>query len=194
MSRCHDAQADDVLRGCLKCIGTGRNFAEVGAPRFVQSYNGTPVLLAGGGLSGSRLGFSNIYRGANYLEIDIDVAAHFTYLSQRGICWALGLCDRLEADLAFLIEARSENELPECCLGCVTLNKLPVLQAIDEATLFGPIAGPGALESSLERAARDELEASEDGDAAPSSERKTSAVQEVKEGDGPSSSEGAAHR
>lgn len=45
-----------------------------------------------------------IYRGPNYLEVDIDVAAHFTYLSQRGICWALGLCDRLEADIAFVIE------------------------------------------------------------------------------------------
>lgn len=101
---CRDAQTDDVLRGALKLIGFGRNFADLGAPSFVQSYNGKPVLLAGGGLTGSRLGFGQIYRGPNYLEVDIDVASHFTYLSQRGICWALGLCDKLMADIAFVIE------------------------------------------------------------------------------------------
>lgn len=45
-----------------------------------------------------------VYRGANYLEVDIDVAENFTYLSQRGICWALGLCDKLNADVAFVVE------------------------------------------------------------------------------------------
>jgi hypothetical protein len=57
---CRDAQTDDVLRGALKLIGFGRNFAELGAPSFVQSYNGKPVLLAGGGLTGSRLGFGQV--------------------------------------------------------------------------------------------------------------------------------------
>ena len=41
----------------------------MGAPSFVQSYNGKPVLLAGGGLTGNRLGFGQIYRGENYLEV-----------------------------------------------------------------------------------------------------------------------------
>jgi hypothetical protein len=143
---CRDAPTDDVLRGCMKLIGNGRNFAEVGAPSFVQSYNGKPVLLAGGGLGGNRLGISQIYRGANYLEIDIDVAAHFTFLSQRGICWMLNYCDRLVSDLGFVIEGRTEAELPECLLGCVTLVKMPVLKSVNEATMFG------AVYSSQERA------------------------------------------
>jgi hypothetical protein len=36
-------------------------------------------------------------------------------------------------------QGRSEGDLPECCLGCVQLNCLPVLQAVDEAALFGPL-------------------------------------------------------
>ena len=43
----------------------------MGAPSFVQSYNGKPVLLAGGGLTGNRLGFVQIYRGENYLEVGV---------------------------------------------------------------------------------------------------------------------------
>lgn len=160
---CRDAQTDDVLRGCLKLIGNGRNFAELGAPGFVQSYNAKPVLLAGGGLTGNRLGFSNIYRGPNYLEVDIDVAAHFTYLSQRGICWALGLCDRLEADIAFVIEGRTEDELPECCLGCVKMMKMPVLQAVDEAALFGPFASSFNSTARPEGITEEEEEEKEEG-------------------------------
>lgn len=57
---CRDAQTDDVLRGALKLLGEVLNLAEVGAPSFVQSYNKKPVLLAGGGLTGSRLGFSQV--------------------------------------------------------------------------------------------------------------------------------------
>jgi hypothetical protein len=140
---CRDAQTDDVLRGALKLIGFGRNFSELGAPSFVQNYNGKPVLLAGGGLTGNRLGFAQIYRGPNYLEVDIDVASHFTYLSQRGICWALGLCDNLLADVAFVIEGRSEDELPECLLGSVSMSKMPILNALDEAAVFGPSQSVG---------------------------------------------------
>jgi hypothetical protein len=160
---CRDAVNDDVLRGALKLMGFGRNFGEVGAPSFVQSYNGKPVLLAGGGLTaGSRLGFGQIYRGANYLEVDIDVAAHFTYLSQRGICWALGLLDKLNIDIAFVIEGRCEEDLPECVLGCVSISKMAALSTIDEAAMFG------AAFSSLERDAHEQAKGGETGTASAS--------------------------
>jgi len=89
-----------------------------------------------------------IYRGANYLEVDVDVAEHFTYLSQRGVCWAIGLMDRLIMDIAFVIEGRSEEELPEAVLCCVHIEKMPVLSTIGEAALFGGING-GTSSNSL---------------------------------------------
>jgi len=135
---CRDAATDDALRGCLKAIGTARNFAEVGAPGLVQGYNSKPILLASSGFhTGERPGIAQFYRKDHFLQIDIDVASHFTYVSQRGICWALGVAEKLVADIAFVIEARHEDELPECVLGCNRLDKMPVLTAMDEASIFG---------------------------------------------------------
>jgi hypothetical protein len=73
--------------------------------------------------------------------VDVDVAEHFTYLSQRGICWALGLMDKLSTDIAFVVEGRSEDELPEAVLCCVHIDKMPVLSAVGEAALFGAASG-----------------------------------------------------
>lgn len=79
---CRDAAHNDSLRGCLKLIGTGQNFSEIGAPPFVHSYNSKPVLLAGAGFSTKdRAGISQLYRGPNYIQIDVDVASHFTYVA-----------------------------------------------------------------------------------------------------------------
>jgi hypothetical protein len=158
---CRDAQTDDVLRGTLKLIGDAHNFADVGAPSFVQSYNAKPVLLAGGGLTGNRLGFAQIYRGHNYLEVDVDVAEHFTYLSQRGICWALGLMDKLSTDIAFVVEGRSEDELPEAVLCCVHIDKMPVLSAVGEAALFGAASGSDNRDGSASGGGADGLDGSE---------------------------------
>jgi hypothetical protein len=77
----------------------------------------------------------------------VDVAEHFTYLSQRGICWAIGLMDKLLMDIAFVIEGRSEDELPEAVLCCVHIEKMPVLSTIGEAALFAGINGSSSSNS-----------------------------------------------
>ena len=51
------------------------------------------------------------------MEIDIDVAKGFSYVAQRGVCWMLGTADKLIADIAFVLEGREEDLLPECPLG-----------------------------------------------------------------------------
>jgi hypothetical protein len=38
-----------LLSGRFKAIGFGFNFDEAGAPSFIKSYNGKPVLFAAGG-------------------------------------------------------------------------------------------------------------------------------------------------
>ena len=73
---CRDAQTDDVLRGALKLMGDTLNLAEVGAPSLVQSYNKKPVLLAGGGLTGSRLGISQVCQHVCVVGVHICLALH----------------------------------------------------------------------------------------------------------------------
>jgi hypothetical protein len=51
----------------------------------------------------------NIIRGRNYLEIDVDMAAHFSYLAQRGIAWGMGQSEKLDLALAFLIEVGTKG-------------------------------------------------------------------------------------
>ncbi len=43
---------------------------------------------------------------------------------------------RLILDVAFTIEGREELELPECALTSVSILKMPLPSAIDEAALF----------------------------------------------------------
>ena len=75
---CRDAMTDQSLRGQMKIVANGRNLKEIGAPSFVQSWSGKPVLLARGAVMGERLPMSQLYRGPNYLEMDVDVASEFT--------------------------------------------------------------------------------------------------------------------
>jgi hypothetical protein len=99
-----DISEDPIMNGRFKAIGLGHNFDEIGAPGFIKGYNGKPVLFSDPGRSGNRKGFSKIVRGLNYLELDIDVAANFSFLAQKGIVWGLGISDKLDSSLGFVIE------------------------------------------------------------------------------------------
>ncbi len=54
----------------MQAIGLGFNFTEVGAPAFVKSYNGKPVLFANGGSKpAQREGFVDILPRKAYMEV-----------------------------------------------------------------------------------------------------------------------------
>ena len=74
---CMDSITDESLRGQLKAVASARNLAEIGAPGVIKNWNGKPVLMARSGFGG-RVGFAQLYRTANYLEIDLDAAAEFS--------------------------------------------------------------------------------------------------------------------
>ena len=135
---CAHANNDRVLNGAFKAIGVGFNFKEAGAPPFVKSFNGKPVLMAHNGPKEKREGFVNIYRDENgkYLECDVDMAAHFSFLAQKGLVWGINKSHKLDCALAFLIEGRSNPDLPECVLGCVQQRYVSVEDAIDESDIF----------------------------------------------------------
>eukprot|EP00123_Amoebidium_parasiticum_P011318 comp20647_c0_seq1/m.26751 comp20647_c0_seq1/g.26751 ORF comp20647_c0_seq1/g.26751 comp20647_c0_seq1/m.26751 type:complete len:811 (-) comp20647_c0_seq1:145-2577(-) len=62
------------------------------------------------------------HSGDNYFEVDIDVNSD---AHARELTWmAVGQTTKLVVDIAFTIEAQSEDELPECVLGAVRFNKI----------------------------------------------------------------------
>lgn len=76
---------------------------------------------------GMRPGICEIYRGPNYIEVDLDVAKWYGYIAQRTIAW--GIASQVKFQGAFLLEGRTLEELPERVLGCVSINQWPVGKA-----------------------------------------------------------------
>lgn len=73
----------------------------------------------------------NYLRQDNFLEIDVDIGSSSVARSVIGL--VLGYVTSIVVDLAILVEAREESELPEYILGTVRLNRLTP----DSALHFG---------------------------------------------------------
>lgn len=70
----------------------------------------------------------NYHRMDNYLEIDVDIGSSSVAKSIIGL--VLGYITGIVVDLAILIEATEENELPEYILGMVRLNHVNLDSAV----------------------------------------------------------------
>lgn len=68
------------------------------------------------------------FRQDNFLEIDVDIGSSSVARSVIGL--VLGYVTSLVVDLAILIEAKEEEDLPEYILGTVRLNKLKLDSAV----------------------------------------------------------------
>ncbi|KAK7304122.1 hypothetical protein RJT34_15186 [Clitoria ternatea] len=70
----------------------------------------------------------NYFRQDNFLEIDVDIGSSSVARSVIGL--VMGYVTSLVVDLAILIEAKEEAELPEYILGTVRLNRLKLDSAV----------------------------------------------------------------
>ncbi|XP_028189656.1 protein ENHANCED DISEASE RESISTANCE 2-like isoform X2 [Glycine soja] len=68
------------------------------------------------------------FRQDNFLEIDVDIGS--SSVARSVIGFVLGYVTSLVVDLAILIEAKEEAELPEYILGTVRLNRLKLESAV----------------------------------------------------------------
>ncbi|KAJ1436958.1 START-like domain superfamily [Sesbania bispinosa] len=68
------------------------------------------------------------FRQDNFLEIDVDIGSSSVARSVVGL--VLGYVTSLVVDLAILIEAKEEDELPEYILGTVRLNRIRLESAV----------------------------------------------------------------
>ncbi|GMH30666.1 hypothetical protein Nepgr_032509 [Nepenthes gracilis] len=73
-------------------------------------------------------------RQDNFLEIDVDIASSSVARSVVGL--VLGYVTSLVVDLAILVEAKEEAELPEYLLGVVRLNCIKLDSAVESLVVF----------------------------------------------------------
>eukprot|EP00536_Pseudo-nitzschia_multiseries_P006603 jgi/Psemu1/193538/e_gw1.143.88.1 len=114
---CRRAPSDDNWMARFKVIPQGNNLEEIGLPAWISNYNGKPFLIKRPGTTGF------LYRHPDKSCMEFDVSLHpFPYLAKQGICYMKdGFFKNILATLAFCIEGRTEDELPECLIGLFQL-------------------------------------------------------------------------
>ncbi|KAL2901258.1 Protein ENHANCED DISEASE RESISTANCE 2 [Bienertia sinuspersici] len=90
-----------------------------------QSVGSTPCLLG-------KAVDCNYIRGLNYLEVDVDIGSSTVANGVLGL--VIGVITTLVVDMAFLVQANSEDDLPEKLIGAVRVSHIELSSAIDAVT------------------------------------------------------------
>lgn len=80
---------------------------------MISGYNGKPVLIRKTG---------SLYRGPNYIEKCIHVFK-FANLAKQSIHFLSSKCGEMFMQFGFVIEGKTDDELPEVLVGCGAINK-----------------------------------------------------------------------
>jgi len=116
-----DDRKDNELRNRFKCIARimNPNHTDFGflANRLVRRYNGRPFL--------ARTSSTFYHEPGKYFAADID--AHiFGYPARQGLSYVKGTIQTAIYDVAFVIEGKTNDELPEQILACCRISKMGV--------------------------------------------------------------------
>jgi hypothetical protein len=111
-----EAQFDGSMRGRVKCIARANNADELSLGGVVRGlitrYNATPFLIHDGE--------GEYFKGDGYFEMDIDVHK-FSTLARNGFYHLKHMMNLMRNDYAFVIEGRTDDELPEQLLTTVQM-------------------------------------------------------------------------
>eukprot|EP00993_Chasmostoma_nieuportense_P003282 NODE_400_length_2293_cov_88.446445_g371_i0.p1 GENE.NODE_400_length_2293_cov_88.446445_g371_i0~~NODE_400_length_2293_cov_88.446445_g371_i0.p1 ORF type:complete len:737 (-),score=153.65 NODE_400_length_2293_cov_88.446445_g371_i0:45-2255(-) len=114
----------DLIYDRFKMIGKLINPEDVGLYStergLVTKYNAKPVLTRPQ---------HQIYQGPNYTEIDVDVHI-FGLIARKGLNGLLPRFHTMVLDIVFVIEAETNEELPECVLGGLRGTELRLHEAM----------------------------------------------------------------
>jgi len=114
---CRRAPTDDNFMARFKVVPNAQNLKEIGLPTWIAKYNGKPFLIKRPGQTGF------LYRHPEKSCIEFDISLHpFPYLAKQGICYMKDtFFKKVLVTFGFLIEGRSDDELPECLIGLFQL-------------------------------------------------------------------------
>ncbi len=110
---CQRAPTDADWQARFKLIPNVLNPTEVGLPSWIAKYCGKPVLIKRRG----KTGFLSTHSEFNAFEFDISLHV-FPYLAKKAMAYLRStIFKKALASLAYVVEARSDDELPEVLIG-----------------------------------------------------------------------------
>ena len=112
---CGEALDDPIFQARFKLVPLA-NLEELGCPSYIAKYSGKPVLIKRNQVTG----FFNDYPSLNVMEFDISLHP-FPYLFKQAMSYIKDYLDKSVASFGFVIEGRSEDELPEVVIGAMTV-------------------------------------------------------------------------
>lgn len=116
----------------FKCVPNAHNLKEIGMPGWISNYNGKPFLIKRPGVTG----FIHHHPELSCLEFDISLHP-FPYLAKQGICFMKdSYFKKVLVTFGFVIEGKTDDELPECVLGCMQLCYPDPIHAIQASDFF----------------------------------------------------------
>lgn len=109
---------DPSFQGRFKLIPISNNLDEVGVPAYMQKCRNKPLLI-------KRSGTTGIYTSLQKEVLEFEVNFYpFPYLGKQGLSYFRShYLHKMDLSLAFVIEGRCSEELPEVVIGCVNLPK-----------------------------------------------------------------------
>mmetsp|Transcript_13327 Transcript_13327/g.25287 ORF Transcript_13327/g.25287 Transcript_13327/m.25287 type:complete len:869 (+) Transcript_13327:352-2958(+) len=129
---CRRAPNDPAWFSRFKVVPNAHNLKEIGMPGWISSYNGKPFLIKRPGVTG----FIHQHPELSCLEFDISLHP-FPYLAKQGICFMKeSYFKKVLVSFGFVIEGKTEDELPECILGCMQLCYPDPAHAIQASDFF----------------------------------------------------------
>ncbi len=117
---CANGEDDDELRGRFKAIGRAMNTEELRLPSVIKRYNGKPILIYG------REGSMRFDRERQILELDVN-AHNFSYFGRRALYSTYHKFREALVSVGFVIEGRTNDELPEHIVGTALFRKVDLL-------------------------------------------------------------------
>lgn len=129
---CRRAPTDDSYMARFKVVPNALNLKEIGMPSWISNYNAKPFLIKRPGQTGF------LFRHPNKSCMEFDISLHpFPYLAKQGICFMKETYfKKVLISFGFLIEGRSDDELPECFIGLMQLCYPDPVHAIQAPDLF----------------------------------------------------------
>ena len=135
---CRRSPTEPKFQARFKLIPLAINLEEIGIPSYISKYSNKPVLIKRAGVTG----FLTSHVDASVMEFDISLHP-FPFIAKQAFCYLhQNFFAKMIATIGFVIEGRSDDELPEAVIGAAQICYPNPSNIIDANDLFSGISKP----------------------------------------------------